>query len=189
MARKIGIKNIHIAINTQDDTNALTYEKPVKFARAIKASVKAKSNSETWYSDDAVEDVINEFDSVDVEIEVNALTLKQQAMLLGHKLDGKGGMIQNKNDIAPYVSLMFMSKKSNNKYRYVLLYKGKFELIGEEYNTQTNKIESVTPKLKATFVATEHNGDYIYKLDEDEEGFDKTIAESFFTQVHGSTVA
>jgi phi13 family phage major tail protein len=45
-----------------------------------------KSNSDNIYSDDAVEDIITAFEGVDVEIEVNQLSLTSRAKLQGAKV-------------------------------------------------------------------------------------------------------
>lgn len=71
MARQMGLKDIHIAILTEDTSSGTTYETPEKLERAISAKLSPKSNTENIYSDDSVEDVIAAFEGVDVEIEVN----------------------------------------------------------------------------------------------------------------------
>lgn len=71
MARQMGLKDIHIAILTEDTSSGTTYETPEKLERAISTKLSPKSNTENIYSDDSVEDVIAAFEGVDVEIEVN----------------------------------------------------------------------------------------------------------------------
>ena len=127
MARQMGLKDIHIAILSEDTASGATYEAPEKLERAISAKLSPKSNTENIYSDDSVEDVIAAFEGVDVEIEVNQLSLASRAKLQGAKVV-KGVLIENKNDIPPTIALGFKSKKTNGKYRYVWLLKGKFEL-------------------------------------------------------------
>ena len=94
MARQIGLKDIHIALLTDDDSLGATYETPVKLERAVSAKLSPKVNSENIYSDDAVEDVIASFDSVEVEIELNQLSLSSRAKLQGAK-GVKGVLIES----------------------------------------------------------------------------------------------
>lgn len=98
MARQIGLKDIHIAILKTDDATGAAYDSPIKLERAISAKLSPKSNSDNIYSDDAVEDIITAFECVDVEIEVNQLSLISRAKLQGAKVV-KGVLIENKDDI------------------------------------------------------------------------------------------
>lgn len=127
MARQIGLKDIYIVILKTDTASATTYDPPIKLERAISAKLSPKSNSENIYSDDSVEDIITAFEGIDVEIEVNQLSLTSRAKLQGAKVV-KGVLVENKDDIAPTIALGFKSKKNNGKFRYVWLLKEKFEL-------------------------------------------------------------
>lgn len=81
MPRQIGLRDIHIAILKTDTNTGVTYDIPIKLERAISAKLSPKSNSENIYSDDSVEDIITAFEGVDVEIEVNQLSLTSRAKL------------------------------------------------------------------------------------------------------------
>lgn len=182
MPRQIGLRDIHIATVTSDDSTATVYETPVKLERAISAKLSPKVNSDTVYSEDSIEDIITNFDSVDVEIELNQLSLTSRATLQGAKVI-KGVLIENKDDIAPIIALGFKSKKSNKKYRYVWLLKGKFELVVDEYDTEAEKPKAQSTKLKGTFYPREFDGNYRFIADEDAEGIDATIISGWFTSV------
>ena len=86
MPRQIGLRDIHIAIVKTDDSTATTYDPPTILERAISAKLSPKSNSDNIYSDDTVEDIITAFEGVDVEIEVNQLTLIVEQNYKGQKL-------------------------------------------------------------------------------------------------------
>lgn len=184
MTRQIGLKDIHIAILTSDDNTATVYESPMKLERAISAKLSPKSNSENIYSDDSVEDIITAFEGVDVEIEVNQLSLISRAKVQGSKVV-KGVLIENKDDIPPTIALGFKSKKNNGKYRFVWLLKGKFELATDEYDTEAEKPKAQSAKLKGNFYPRESDGNYRFICDEDIQGGDATIISSWFTSVPG----
>ena len=188
MARQIGLRDIHIAVLTNDDETSATYDAPVKLERAINAKLTPKSNSENIYSDDSVEDIITAFEGVDVEIEINQLTLDSRAKLQGAKVV-KGVLIENKDDIPPTIALGFKSKKNNGKYRYVWLLKGKFELASDEYDTEGEKPQPKSAKLKGSFFARDYDGNYRFIGDEDATGIDETIIASWFTAVPDEPVA
>lgn len=182
MSRQVGLKDIHIAILTEDTSSGTIYEKPEKLERAISAKITPKSNTENIYSDDAVEDVIAAFEGIDVEIELNQLSLTSRAKLQGAKIV-KGVLIENKNDIAPTIALGFKSKKTNGKYRYAWLLKGKFEITSDEYDTEGEKPAPKTAKLSGKFFARDFDGNYRFIVDEDETGVDETIISGWFTAV------
>jgi len=182
MARQIGLKDIYIAVLTKDDSTGATYETPEKLERSIMAKLAPKSSAEKLYSDDNVEEVLNSFDAIDVETELNQLSLKSRAKIQGAKVV-KGVLVENKNDIPPTIALGFKSKKTNGKYRYIWLLKGSFELTEDEYETASDKPKPQTSKLKATFYARDFDGNYRFIADEDETGVDKTIIDDWFTKV------
>ena len=182
MARQIGLRDIHIALLTKDDDTGVTYEVPAKLERAISAKLSPKANSESIYSDDTVEDIITAFEGVDVEIEINQLSLESRAKLQGSKVV-KGVLIESKDDMPPTLALGFKSKKNNGKYRYVWLLKGKFELASDEYDTEAEKPQPKSAKLKGTFFARANDGNYRFIADEDATGIDQTIITAWFTAV------
>jgi len=188
MARQIGLRDIHIALLTKDDNTGATYATPTKLERAISAKLSPKVNSENIYSDDTVEDVITSFDSIEVEIELNQLTLTSRATLQGASVV-TGVLIESKQDLAPTVALGFKSKKHNGKYRFVWLLKGKFELAADEYDTEADKPAPKTAKLKGTFYSRDFDGNFRFIADEDEVGIDPAILTAWFTAVPAEPVA
>jgi len=187
MARQIGLRDIHIALLTKDDNTGATYATPTKLERAISAKLSPKVNSENIYSDDTVEDVITSFDSIEVEIELNQLSLTSRAILQGASVV-TGVLIESKQDLAPTVALGFKSKKHNGKYRFVWLLKGKFELAADEYDTEADKPAPKTAKLKGTFYSRDFDGNFRFIADEDEVGIDPLIISGWFTAVPAEPV-
>ena len=127
--------------------------------------------------DDSVEDVIAVFEGVDVESEVNQLSLASRAKVI------KGVLIENKNYIPPTIALGFKSKKPNGKYRYLWLLKDKFELSSDEYDTEVEKLNPKSSKLSWKFYARDFDGNYRFIADEDETGVDISIITAWFTEV------
>lgn len=183
MARPIGLKDVSFAkLLTDVVGKETTYDAVKKYERSISAKVTPKTNSENTYSDDNVEDVITNFSEVDVEIELNQLSTATRAFLQGSKII-KGILIENKDDIAPYVAMIFKSKKSDGSYRYVCLYKGKFQLAEDDYATQEDKIKTQTAKLKGTFICRDFDGNYRLMTDSSDPGIVIADLETWFTTV------
>ncbi|URZ06768.1 major tail protein [Clostridium felsineum] len=166
MARQIGLKNIYFAELIKDTKNSCVYSIPKIYERAISATLTPKTNSDTIYSDDTTEDVISTFDSCEVEIEVSQLQIPTRAFLQGAKT-AKGMIIENGNDLAPYVAMGFMSKKSNGAYKYVWLTKGQFQIVTDSYETIADKVKAQTSKVKSTFIKRDFDDNWRFQADED----------------------
>jgi len=184
MARQIGLQDISIAELLTDTKDGATYKAVEKLERSVSAKITPKSNSENLYSDDSIEDVAANMSQIDVEIELNQLSMESRAKMFGNKIIN-GILVENKDDVttAPYTALIFKSKKLNGKYRYVCLYKGKWELVGDEYSTQEEKIKASTAKVKGTFMARTFDGNYRLMADSDDTSVTVADLEEWFTTV------
>ncbi len=183
----VGLKDIHVALLVQDNAEGIQYDTPQKLARSIKAKITNKSSSSKEYSDDAVEDIIHNFDGLDIEIEVNKLTLAERALLQGATIDTSGKLIESKDDIPPTLALGFKSKTSTGKYRFVWCLKGQFSPASDEYETETEKPNSKTASLKGEFYARANDGQYRYMADETDET--SALHDTWFTtETLGNTV-
>lgn len=80
------------------------------------------------------------------------------------------------------MAVAFRSKKSNGKYRFKWLLKGRFSLPAEEYKTQGDKPEFQTPVISGVFVKREFDGWWEVTGDEDMPGF--TLADVWFNKVY-----
>jgi phi13 family phage major tail protein len=110
------------------------------------------------------------------------LYLKSRAKLQGAKVI-KGVLIENKDDLAPTIALGFKSKKSNGKFRFVWLLKGKFQLAEDEFETEADKPVVKSAKLQGSFYSRDFDGNYRFIADEDSEEIDLSIIESWFNAV------
>lgn len=183
MGKRIaGFSSPHIALLIADSAEAITYEKPEKLARGVKATVDPKTSSDKTYSDDVVEDIFNDFESIDVGLDINTLSNADRAKIQGSTIVN-GMLLESKNDEAPFLALGFKALKTNGKYRYVWLLKGKFALASDDYETQKEKRDPKTQSLKAEFVPREKDGYWRLMVDEDDEGVDPDIITNWFTEV------
>ena len=182
MPRQIGLENLTVAVVEEDKTTGIKYATPIKLERSIKAKISPKTSSEKLYSDDSVEEILNNFDSCDVEIEINQLQLKTRSLIQGAKIIN-GVLVENKDDIAPELALGFRSKKSNGKYRYVWLLKGKFEITEDEYETIGEKPTAQSNSISGSFYGRNSDGNWRIMEDEDSEGADMERLANWFKAV------
>lgn len=175
MTRQIGLRDVSFAPLT-DGTDVIggtaQYGNMIKYERSVSAKITPKATLEKQYSDDTIEEIIQKFDSIDVEIELNQLSPATRAFLQGSKLIN-GVLVENKDDVPPWVAMSFRSLKSNKKnYRYVCLLKGQFDLTADNYDTDADKLKTQTATLKATFIPRDSDGNWRLVADDDDPGVD-----------------
>lgn len=170
---KVGLKDVYYAKLTRDDNTGVSYEAPIQIAGAISAKISAETDSVTLYADDGPFETASSLGQITLELEMADLPLSVQAALLGHTV--ANGVLEAKStDIAPYVAIGFRALKSNGKYRYYWLLKGKFEIPDDESQTKEDKVKFQTAKLKGTFVCRIYDGKWKLIGDEDAQGFSAT---------------
>lgn len=113
-AQRQSLRNIHYAILTSDTPEGAAYETPQPLVGAISASISPTTNQEKLWADDGVFDIASQLGDITLELELAALPMKAQAVLLGHKYE-HGVMVQNASDEAPYVAIGFMSQPQRSR--------------------------------------------------------------------------
>ena len=177
--RQIGLKDFTVAPLTKDNAGEKsTYGEVLKIPGIISAKISIERGSDKIFSDDTTEDVINYLSSISVEIEVANLSAKERQALLGQTVQ-KGVVGASVNDVAKEVGIMFRSKKTNGKYRYISIPKGKFSEPSENYATKTDGTTAQTITMTFTGMPLNYNGIYKITADEDEEGIDTSYISTF----------
>lgn len=183
MATQIGLSHLHYAIMKSDPAGGKpTYESPVHIPGAIEVNINANTSSETLFADDGPMETATALGEIEVEINIADLPLDVQAKLLGHTIEN-GVMVRKSSDTPPFIALGFKSLKSNGKYRYVWLTKGKFNIPELNHKTKEDGIEFQTPTITASFVKRESDDVWIAHADEDDTTF--TGASTWFNKPWG----
>lgn len=190
MATRIGCDNLVYAPMTTEDTTttAPVYGDVVPAPGVMSLNINPNGANETLFADDGPMETASTLGKIDVEIQKNALTTTNKADLLGHNIDAKGGLVYGDSDIPPWVAIAFRTLKSNGKYRYVWLYKGKFtepedtnETKGDSINFQSDTIKGSFARLNYQYTV---NGKKVrpwkYELDEEHETADAETINTWF---------
>ena len=175
-SRFVGLKDIYVALVTENTESSYTADKPVKLARAIKAKISDKRSSEDLESDDGTEETLDAYEGTEVEIEVNSLAPQDLALLMGHKYEN-GYLLKNRDDKAPEVALGYRARKLNSKYEFVWLYAGRFA-EGKDTNRETygKKPTAQTETVKGKFYERKIDNNIEVSVDEDNLTADNTGA-------------
>lgn len=194
-ARGLGLKDVYVAPVTTNTTSKYVCGVPQELARGITAKITTKINSDNLYSNSALEDTVSQFSEVDVELEVDHLTMAKIALLKGATLTN-GVLTEKNSDESSEVALMFRDRRNNGKYEFVCLYVGKFftDSLDEEYKTSEDKVVTSTRTIKGVFRGRECDGAYRCRVMEDElvSGTDadaQTIITNWYTAVPNQVAA
>lgn len=182
---RVGLDKLHYAIMT-DEVNE-TYDTPKPIHGAITATVTPTTNTETLYADDQAAEVASSLGGIEVEIGVKDLPADVLKDILGNTVNAEGVLIDSKDDNPPYVALGWRSRKSNGKYRYYWLYKGKFQPNEESFQTKEDSPTFQTPTITAQFIPRDKDGRWRVRVDEDGTGVDPDVITNWFNAVYEET--
>ena len=182
-SRTCGLKDIYVAIVEVNNNTTYTVTTPVKLAKALNAKVSDKFTQEKIYSDDSVEDIIEQYEGTDIDFEVNSLAPQDYATLY-ENLYKHGYLLKAAGDGAKEIALGWRAKKRNGKYEFTWYYCGKLERPDMEYETQEDKTKTQTAGLKGMFYARQkedildgvNKNLYAIQVDESNLLADNTIA-------------
>lgn len=191
MATKIGCDNlVYTLMTTEDTAEALPTYDEVKAAPGVMSiNINPNGSVETLFADDGPMETAATIGKIEVEIQKNQLTSENKADFLGHSIDGNGAVVYGDSDVPPWVAIGFRSLKSNGKYRYVWLYKGKFsepedanETKGDGINFQADTITGNFAKINKSIKvnAEKSTRPWKYELDGDDEGVNTVSIDTWF---------
>lgn len=179
----MGARAVAFALVTENTKDSLAFGPVQPLARMKKISMAPTYAEDELDSNDSVEEEGQELTGFDITLDATGVPLETQAVLFGHKLDGKGGMIEERTDEAPEIALLVQLSMSKNNSKYIALYCGKAKQPTEEGETKTkSSFTRSTPSISFSFYAA-LNGKIRYVVRTDAEGYDETIGNTWFDAV------
>jgi len=148
----VGLRDLYRAPITVGVGGAETYGTPVRMAKAITCDMSVETAEAILYADDGVDEVVREFVSGELKLNVNDLLPSDLAAILGQTQDSDGAVYAGEDDDPPYFAIGFRAKKTGGKYKYLWLYKVKFSIPNEKFQTKGDKLEFVTPEITGKFI-------------------------------------
>ena len=159
----IGLKDLYYAIVTETETTGKiksTYSTPKRMAAAIRADLSVEVAEGKLHADDAVDESAREFVGGTLALGVNDLSDEVMAELLGHTLAEDGTLYANADDTSPYVAVGFRCKKPDGKFKYIWLYKVRFAVPSENYETKGQSITFNTPTITGDIMRRPDDGNW-----------------------------
>jgi phi13 family phage major tail protein len=159
---KVGLK-YPVCASYDDSTGSPVYTGGRVMGKAIAEDITIDSNNTPVYADDALDELDTSFKSGKTAIELNDLSVEEQAFLLGHAINATTGeLVANANDASPYVGHGFYGRTVKNKvskWRAVWLTKVQFSEPADSTKTQGESVAFQTPKIEGT-IMKDINGDW-----------------------------
>lgn len=181
MAIAVDFRDLHYAILTEKTDGKFEYGAIKKIGDAVSGKASPKNESATFYAEGGPLATASAFGGVEIDLETADISLTTYSELLGKKLI-KGQVVDNVNDIAPYVALLYRLPKDNGKNRYYCYYKTKFEIPEDEHKTAEDKPTFQSAKIKCKAIQRS-DGNWRHRLDEEEPEYDAAVAANWFKTV------
>ena len=112
----IGLRDLYRAPITVGEGGEETYGTPVRMAKAISAEMSVEVAEAILYADDGADEVVKEFVSGELTLNVNDLMPADLAAILGQTQDDDQVVYAGENDDPPYMAIGFRAKKANGMY-------------------------------------------------------------------------
>lgn len=182
MSNFINVDSLFYAVQTSDTMASVNYNAVKPFAPAAKVSVDPSPNVATFYADGVAQESAQVTGEGKVSVDVSTVSLAVQADILGHAVDGSGGIIYNKDDQSPYICLFYRREKINHHFRYIKVLKCKFVDAKDDAETESNNVKIQNDILAGTFYPRISDGNWKKIKDQDEIGY-IDVSSTFFTAV------
>lgn len=188
----IGLDKLYYAKITEDALGEETYETPKQLAKAIKADLSVELAEAVLYADDGAAEVVKEFKSGKLSLEINDIGATAAEDLTGAKLDDNKVLISSSEDGGEPVAIGFRAKKANGKYRYFWLFRVKFGVPETNLQTKGDNITFQTPTIEGTVMRRnklDGQGSHPWKaeVNEDDTGVVAATITGWFSEVYEPT--
>lgn len=149
-----GVDSFYVAAVTQDDKNGYVTETPVYFQPVQEIGKTTDSNSEAHYYDNKALIVVNSESADTIQITMTPPMLDQLAKITGKSFDDTTGMYVDGERQNQYFAIMYRTKGTDGKYRYVSRLKGTFNIPEETNNTENDGTDTTNTQVTFTGVYT-----------------------------------
>src|SRR5699024_81233 len=146
-----GLKNLHLAKDTEDGSDGTVYETPTKLSEGISVSIEPNIATGRLFGDNRAVATASKFNFATVNINPTKLTAEEEALILGKTLD-TDGVLKDNGGTPPYLAFGFEVTMDDGTSEFWWLLKGKFSEPSRTNNTATDSIEFGTPTISGEFI-------------------------------------
>lgn len=150
-----GVDNFHFARVIQDDENGYVCSAPIHIP-VQEVGKSTDSSSEAHYYDNKAMIVVNSESADTITLTLAVPSLQQLADLIGKSFDSTTGMMVDSPRQNNYYAIMYRTKGTDGKYRYVSRLKGQFNIPEETVTTENDGTDTSNVEIEFTGIFTEH---------------------------------
>lgn len=151
-----GVDSLYVARVLQDDKTAYVTDTPIYLAPVAEVGKSTDSSSEAHYYDNKAMIVVNSESADTISITVAPPVLEKLAMVTGKSFDATTGMMVDSPRRNDYFALMYRTKGTDGKYRYVTRLKGQFNIPDETSATENDGTDANNVEFEYTGIYTEY---------------------------------
>lgn len=151
-----GVDNLYVAEVIKDDSTGYIAGTPVKLAPVAEIGKTVESNSEAHYYDNKALIVINSEGADEITLTIAPPELEMLAKITGRAYDATTGMLIDSVRNNKYYAIMYRTKGTDGKYRYVSRLKGQFNIPDETNATENDGTDTNNTQVTFTGIYTEH---------------------------------
>ena len=150
-----GVDNFYFAEVLQDDENGYVCDVPVHVpVQEVGKSVD--TSNEAHYYDNQAMIVVNSESADTITLTIAPPSLDKLAKMIGKSFDDTTGMMVDSERINKYFAIMYRTKGTDGKYRYVSRLKGMFNIPEETSQTEDDGTDTNNTEIEFTGITTEY---------------------------------
>ena len=151
-----GVDNLYYARITQDDAAGYLTETPKRLSPVAEIAKSTDSSNEAHYYDNKPLIVVSSESADTITITMAPPTLAILADITGKGWDAATGMLIDSPRDDAYFAIMYRTKGTDGKYRYVSRLKGTFNIPEEDNATENDGTDTTNTQITFTGIMTEH---------------------------------
>lgn len=151
-----GVDNLYIAEITKDDAEGYTCGTPVYLSPVAEIARSTDSSAEAHYYDNKAMIVVNSEAADTITITMAPPALEKLALITGRSFDEGTGMMVDSPRQNKYFALMYRTKGTDGKYRYVSRLKGQFNIPEDDNQTENDGTDATNTEIEFTGIYTEY---------------------------------
>ncbi|MDE7425111.1 MAG: hypothetical protein K2N51_15730 [Lachnospiraceae bacterium] len=151
-----GVDNLYVAEVIKDDAETYQCGTPIYLAPVAEVGKNVDSSSEAHYYDNKPMIVINSESADKITVVAAPPELEKLAMINGKPFDKETGMLVDGQRQDKYFALMYRTKGTDGKYRYVSRLKGTFGIPEESNKTEDSGTDATNTQIEYTGIYTTH---------------------------------
>lgn len=150
-----GVDNFYFAEVLQDDSTGYSCGTPAHIpVQEVGKSVDAAS--EAHYYDNKAMIVVNSESADTITLTLAPPELEKLAAMIGKSFDSTTGMMVDSPRQNKYYAIMYRTKGTDGKYRYVSRLKGQFNIPEETVSTENDGTDTTNTSIEFTGIYTEY---------------------------------